>query len=169
MCSCIVLMLLGHVKRLWPRHQPLLQHCGLSHLLRLLCADRSVRPGQRRHRRPDEAPGGEQQGSQSGGRERDGGRIGAPDGRGRHGAPEVAPAEPAGTGHGQVELWGFTLEVGRRRSQGTGKRRPHGLAHRLPNQRVSKHHSRPPIMPGPSTGGIQSFLCCLYVKCVFVT
>ena len=162
MLSCLVVMLRsGHVKglRSWHQHH-LLQHCGLSHLLRLLRSDRSVRPGQRCHRRSDEASGGEQQGSQGGGGA--GGGVGAgeqaPSGRNGN---EVTPAQPDDTGHGQVKFWGFPLEVYRRRGQGAGNGWSCGLTHCWYNQRHCKHQSRACFMPGHPAGGDKSFFVLL--------
>lgn len=167
MLSCLVFMLRsGHVKglRSWHHHH-LLQHCGLSHLLRLLCFDRSVRPGQRCHRRPDEASGGEQQGSQGGGGAGGGAGAGEQAPSGRNGN-EVTPAQPDDTGHGQVKFWGFPLEVHRRRGQGAGNGWSYGLTHCWYNQRHCKHQSRRCFMPGHPPGGDTSlFLFCLSIMC----
>lgn len=118
MISCPFFLLLpGHATGLRPGHRHLLQHRGLSHLLRLLRPDRPVCPGQRRHRRPDEAPGGEQQGSQGGGGAGGGAGTGEQSSGGKHGT-EVAPAQPSGSGRGPVKLRGFPLEVRWRSGQG---------------------------------------------------
>lgn len=59
----------GHAAGLWPGVH-LLQHCHFPHLLRLLCADSPVCPGQCGDRGAHEALGGEQQGGKGGGRAR---------------------------------------------------------------------------------------------------
>jgi len=161
----------GHAEELHPRHRHLLQHCGFSPLLCLLCFDRSVCPGQCGNRGPDETPGGEQQGSQGGGGA--GGRAGtgAPDGRRGYGS-KVTPAPPSGTGNGQVEFWGFPLEVHWRWGHGAGKGRSYGLTHCRYNQRLCKYQSRTPLTPGAPIGGKCSFgsflwfVCSLYKVCV---
>lgn len=59
----------GHAAWLWPGVY-LLQHRHFPHLLRLLCADSPVCPGERGDRSAHEALGGEQQGGKGGGRAR---------------------------------------------------------------------------------------------------
>lgn len=144
----------GYVEGLRPRYRHLLQHCGFSHLLRLLCPDRSVCPGQCGHRSTDEAPGGEQQGSQGRGRA-GGGDDGTGDGSGGH-SSKVAPAQPSDTGYGQVKLWGFPLEVSQRSGYRAGKGWSYGFTHCRYNQRLCRHQSRIPFMHRAPTGGKES-------------
>lgn len=147
----------GYIKRLCPWNHHLLQHCGLSHLLRVLRSHRPVRPGQCCHCCPNEAPGGEQQGGQRGGW--DGGRVGAGEQSsvGRHDT-EVTPAQPSGNGPGQAEFRRFSLEVPWRTVQGAGRRHPYGLPHSGHKQRLCEHQSRSSFMFGANTGGNTS-LC----------
>lgn len=142
----------GHVKGLRPGHWHLLQHRGLSHLLRLLRPHRSVRPGQCGHRCPDEAPGGEQQGSQRGGGARGGDGTGEQSSDGGNGV-EVSTAQPSGSGHGPVQFWRLPLEVQRR----TGHRRADGLTNRWHTERLYKHQCRRPFVSGAPTGGEKYF------------
>lgn len=155
----------GHIKRLCPWNHHLLQHCGLSHLLRVLRSHRSVRLGQCCHCCPDEAPGGEQQGGQRGGW--NGGRVG--DGEqgsvGRHDT-EVTPAEFSGNGPGQAEFRRFPLEVPWRTVQGAGRRRPDGLPHSGHEKRLCEHQSRSSFIFGANTGGMTSL--CVSSICIFV-
>lgn len=153
---CICMLLPGHIKGLCSWHQHVLQHRGLSHLLCLLRFDRSVRLGQCRHCRSDEAPGGEQQGSQRRGGA--GGRDGAgeQESGGGHGY-EVTTAQPSDAGHGQVKFWGFPLEVQWTARHRAGKGWSYGLAHCWHKERLCKSQSRPHFMPGVPAGGDHSF------------